>query len=204
MTKARIAVLSLLLATPAAFAEQVTINWSGDIFDYAATPDSHAPQSLSNDDIWGKITFDTSLFPPADLGNPPGVSSYSGTDLFQSSFHWQGGLFKTGLQSDLVLYDAGANEFQLTAQDTYTDRHGASHTSIFTFDLLGYGTSSVGGGGNFINFTDSGTGYAGQYSLDKVRVKTTAAPEIDPGSGLTALSFLAGCLAVIRGRRRAA
>lgn len=204
MTKARIAVLSLLLATPAAFAEQVTINWSGDIFDYAATPDSHAPQTLNNDDIWGKISFDTSLFPTADLGNPPGVTSYSGTNLFQSSFHWEGGLFKTGSQSDFVLYDAGSNELELTAQDTYTDRHGVDHLKIFTFDLMGYGTSAVSGGGNFFNVTGDDSGYAGQYSLDKVRVKTTAAPEIDPGSGLTALSFLAGCLAVIRGRRRPA
>ncbi len=203
MTKATIAALSLLLATPAAFAEQVSINWSGDIYDYAATPDSHAPQTLDNNDIWGKISFDTSLFPAADLGNPPGVTSYSGSDLFQSSFHWDGGLSKAGSGSDLVLYDSGANELELTAQDTYTDRHGTSHTSIFTFDLLGYGTSSVGGGGTFINVTDAGSGYAGQYSLDKVRIKATAAPEIDPGSGLTALSFLAGCLAVIRGRRRA-
>lgn len=188
MTKATIAVLSLLLATPAAFAEQVTINWSGDISDYAATPDSHGPQSLTNDDIWGKISFDTSLFPTADLGNPPGVTSYTGSDLFQSSFRWQGGLFKAGSGSDFVLYDSSANELELTAQDTYTDRHGANHTSIFTFDLLGYGTGSVTGGGTFINVTDAGSGYAGQYALDKVRVKTTAAPEIDPGSGLTALS----------------
>jgi hypothetical protein len=202
MNKVKIAVLSLLLVTPAAFADEVTINWTGNIFDYAATPDSNAPQSLGSDFIKGKISFDTSLFTTPDAGNPSGIVSFSGNNLFSSTFHWDGGIFKIGTGPDQVLFDSSNNELELFAQDSYTDRSGDEHLKLFTFDLTGYGTKSVGGGVSFLNIDAGGGGFAGQAALDKVHIKSMAAPEIDPGSGLTALSFLAGCLAVIRGRRR--
>jgi hypothetical protein len=46
-------------------------------------------------------------------------------------------------------------------------------------------------------------GYSKDQDKDKDKDKTvTAAPEIDPASAISALTLLAGGLAVIRGRRR--
>jgi hypothetical protein len=45
-------------------------------------------------------------------------------------------------------------------------------------------------------------GYSRDHDKDKDKDKTvTAAPEIDPASAISALTLLAGGLAVVRGRR---
>ena len=207
MTKTTMAVLSLLLVAPAAFGENVSIGWSGDIVDYASTPGSGAPLVLDNEDLQGYVTFNTSLLPGPDSGVSPPLLSFSGSDLFHSTIQWDGGTFRsgfshTGVDSENILFNTVTDELTLSDDNTWTDSGGNTHDAQFTLDLTGYG-KNASGSGSFLNVS-SDAGYAADFQVEHVHVKTVGAPEIDPGSALSALTLLAGCLTVIRGRRRPA
>src|SRR5260370_42257737 len=85
----RMTAFALLLLPAFANADTISIDWTGQIVSYGATPDSGFPQGpLSTSAISGNLTYDTSLLPAPDAGNPPGVFSFSGGGLIQSTAPW--------------------------------------------------------------------------------------------------------------------
>jgi hypothetical protein len=73
-----------------------------------------------------------------------------------------------------------------SAQVAYSSHNPYRHSGHATYGHIGYANSQCG--------NDKGK--------DKNKGGTTSAPEIDPASAISALTLLAGGLAVIRGRRR--
>jgi hypothetical protein len=229
MKKAKLSYLALLLAPAATFAATVSIDWTGKIDPYAATAGSGYPQSLSDISVSGVFSFNTDLLPTPDAGNPPGVVSFGGSGYLQSNVHWAGGLFQsepTGSSGSNSLYiDTVQNRCTITDSGTYVDALGSPHLPLVSLNLTGldqlatsFGAGSPGstagsvsGSGIFGDSTlDTMEGFVAAFTEDSIAVTVSpgsnpvAAPEIEPACGISALTLLAGVLAVIRGRRRSA
>jgi hypothetical protein len=206
---------ALLLLPALASATPVSIDWTGQIFNYVATPDSGFPQApLSTNAISGNITYDTSLLPAPDAGNPPGVFSFTGDDFIHSTVQWAGGVFQPDIPgstaSDSLLIDSLQGEVTILDSGTYVDPLGNVHTALVSFDMLGLpdaftstlgadpgtpanGTAFVSGGGVFTDLTQ---GLIAPYQLDNA---TVSVPE--PGTLSLWAAALLGLVVMRRPRR---
>jgi hypothetical protein len=128
-------------------------------------------------------------------------------------------VFQTGqdgdVSADSLFIDTIHGQLSLTGSGAYLDAMGDSHSTLFIFGITGlpdaltasFGLGSGGGltssgGGNLldINARTQG-GYVAAYQIERLSVSTMAAPEMDATGTASALTLLAGCLAVARGRR---
>jgi hypothetical protein len=213
----KLPLLALLLAPALTFADTVSINWTGQIDEYAV---QGIPQSLSDTSVSGVITVNTNLLPAADQ-NPPGIVSFGGSGYLQSSVQWAGGLFQPepagSSGSNSLALDTTANSVCLiTDSSTYFDAGGTFYAPSLSFMFngldqlgtsLGLGSfgSAFSGGGQFSDVIDDTSGeynFVASFTVDQVSVSSVPVPVPEPNSALSALTLLAGVLATVICTRR--
>jgi hypothetical protein len=220
MTKTKMVFLALLLAPAITFAQTVTVDWSGQIDYYCAAPGSVCPQTLSDPSVSGVLTFNTSLLPPPDAGNPAGVVSFTGSGFLQSSVQWSGGPFAAepfGSTGSNSLYIDTTQDL-CTVQDssTYIDALGTTHQALLTLSVTGLFAASTSGSAGDI----SGSGFFGdvtapsdpsataegfQAVFETESVSVNAQPVAVPEPDIASLSvgmLLPIMVALMRGRRK--
>lgn len=140
VTLATMALMFLPIAAPAV---PVSISWTGELTGYFVSGGGFPSLPLSTTSISGVITYDTSLLPVPDAGNPPDIFSVSGGDFIHSTINWAGGLFQPaaagGVASDsLLIVDSISDEFTVTDTWTFLDPSGEfQHDASMTFSLFG-------------------------------------------------------------------
>lgn len=221
MTRTKMLLLTLLLAPAASFAATVQVDWSGQLDAYAVTPGSSYPQTLTDTNVSGVFTFNTSLLPPPDAGNPPGVVSFSGSGFLQSSVQWSGATLSPeapgSMNSNLLFVDTNAGQSMIQDSSTYVDALGIPHESTIELGFSGLSVASLlspghggslgvtGGSGEFFDLTSPTdgslpSGVEALFIPDSVSVKVVGVPEPDSAS-LSVGMLLAVMVVLIRQRR---
>jgi hypothetical protein len=222
MTRTKIVLLTLLLAPAAASAATVEVDFSGQLDAYAVTPGSSYPQTLTDTSVSGVFTFNTSLLPTPDAGNPPGVVSFSGSNFLQSSVQWSGATLSPeapGSAGSNTLYiDTNAGLCTIQDDSTYMDALGIPHQAEIALNFSGLSVArllapgsggSLGvtsGSGDFFDLTSPTdgslpSGVEALFIPDSVSVKVVGVPGPDSAS-LGVGMLLAAMVAMIRVRRR--
>ena len=225
---ATLATMALLLLPIAALAVPVSISWKGEITGYQVSGGGFPSLPLPTTSISGVITYDTSLLPSPDAGNPPEIFSVSGGDFIHSSINWAGGLFQPfipgGSASDsLLIVDSDNDEFTVTDNWSFLDPSGEfQHDALMTFSLFGLpDLFSVGAGDAFatsvpdptllffgnggyldlrVDFLDGAfTGFLATFQIDSFEVSPISVPE--PATAIVLLIGLSG-LGLLRRRTR--
>jgi hypothetical protein len=220
MTRTKILLLAVLLAPAAAFAETVAVDWSGQIYAYAASPGSVYAPTLSDTSVSGVFTFDTNLLPLPDAGNPAGVLSFTGSGFMQSSVQWSGGPFaadpsgSTG--SNNLFIDTNADQVIIQDSSSYMDGLGTPHQALLSLTVNGLLAATSSGGtlgtlgyGDFYDLTAPADGSApggveAFFTTDSVTVQAVAVPEPDTASLSVGMLLAVMMVALIRRRRKEA
>jgi hypothetical protein len=216
--KKKIIALALLVFPLTASAVPITINWSGEITDYHATPGSGFPAPpLASTLISGTISYNTDFLPAPDPGSNSEFLGFTGGDFITSSIQWAGGVFNPNLPGGI-----GADVLQITNSvvDSYILMDSSSvidvdgrlaflQFAIFGVpDLFGSATASADsvpggvfqtGSNAFLNLSLlGGEGFDGTYTVTNVRTGVVNVPEPEMW-----VLVLAGLLALVvcRGRR---
>jgi hypothetical protein len=207
----------LLLAAPViSSAQMLAVDWTGQIDSYTSTLSPVGPQfppaPLSDTKVSGEFDINLTQLPTPAVS--PGLVDFykfdvTGIGYMTSSVQWQGGTFTPvkpgGFKTDDITLTPG--QCKISDSVDYITQPGIFQTvSGVSLDLnfpSGLGSSDVSGSGNFF-YQSFFSSFSADFTVNDVSVKVmpTAAPEIDPGTATTAVTFLAAALAVIRGRRR--
>jgi hypothetical protein len=214
--RSKIIAIALLICPATVWAVPITINWSGEITEYHATPGSPVEPPLSSNAISGSITYDTDLLPTPDAGSTSEFLSFSGGDFISSSVQWAGGTFNPnlpgGLGFDTLQITNGlVDSFLVVDSSSVFDVGG--RIALLQFNLIGLpnlfsgniATADSVPNGAFMDGLSSfldlnlieGSGFDATYSIRNVNAQVASVPE--PGM----LSLLAiGLLTIALSRRK--